>query len=66
MFSLGLQFHAELTGFELAFRDRQAASDERERREEEGGLMPMPLGWHIDAEYAGNYLGLGGRRIAYE
>ena len=38
--------------YKLALRDRQAT---RGRREEEGVLMPMVWGCHIDAEYVGNY-----------
>ena len=33
--------------YQLALRDRQAA---RGRREEDGGLLPMAWGWHVDAE----------------
>ena len=33
--------------YKLTLRDRQAA---RGRREEDGGLLPMVWGWHVDAE----------------
>lgn len=33
--------------YKLVLRNRQAA---RGRREEQGGLMPMAWGWHMDAE----------------